>query len=110
MNHKLGKYIEILRPASCLMGSFSVLLGIIIAIKQINLMFFIENPHNIIKVLLAMIIYFLVVGSGNTINDVIDLDIDKINRPRRTMACSFLLYLFDINYWVDHNLWSFLNS
>lgn len=86
MEKGLGKYIEILRPISCLFGGLIVLVGALFAIGREQIGSFFLQGSNIFKLFAAMLIYFFVVGSGNTINDVIDYEIDKINRPKRTIV------------------------
>lgn len=74
---KIKDAIEILRPLNCLMGSLTVLIGILntrVGVKAFPL---------IINILLGIITYFFIAGSGNVINDYYDVEIDKINRPER---------------------------
>ncbi len=80
------KYVEILRPMNCLLASIIVILGFLVTLGFSGFANFIQSPLNILKLFLAFFIYFLVVGSGNTINDVIDYKIDKINRPKRPIV------------------------
>lgn len=69
--------IEILRPINDIMGSLTVLIGIL------NTRTNIPAQLVIINIILGMITYFFIAGSGNVINDIYDLEIDKINRPER---------------------------
>jgi len=80
------KYFEILRPMTCFFGSLTVLIGMIFAVGPSNFKIFLSTGSNVYKLIASMLIYFLVVGSGNTINDVFDYEIDKINRPTRTIV------------------------
>lgn len=80
------KYVEILRPMNCLLVSVTVLIGFLVTLGFSGFLNFINYPLNIIKLLLAFFTYFLIVGSGNTINDVIDYKIDQINRPARPIV------------------------
>lgn len=70
-------YLEILRPVNCLMTVFAVLIGgIIVAGSDIS--FLISAP-----IWFAMLAGFLITGAGNSINDYIDIEADKINKPDR---------------------------
>ncbi len=79
------KYIEILRPMTCFFGSLTVLIGTLFAVGPKNFNTYLNTGSNIYKLVASLLIYFLVVGSGNSINDVFDYEIDKINRPNRTI-------------------------
>ena len=68
---------EILRPLNCLMGSLTVIIGVL------NTRVGVEVPILIINIVLGIITYFFIAGSGNIINDYYDVEIDKINRPDR---------------------------
>ena len=80
------KYIEILRPMTCFFGSLTVLIGTLFAVGPKNFNTYLNTGSNIYKLVASLLIYFLVVGSGNSINDVFDYEIDKINRPNRTIV------------------------
>jgi geranylgeranylglycerol-phosphate geranylgeranyltransferase len=80
------KYFEILRPMTCFFGSLTVLIGTLIAVGPSNFKIYLSTGSNVYKLVASMVVFFLVVGSGNTINDVFDYEIDKINRPTRTIV------------------------
>jgi len=87
MSKKSGlKYIEILRPMTCFFGSLTVLIGWFFAVGPSNFKIYLSTGSNVYKLVASMVIFFLVIGSGNTINDVFDYEIDKINRPTRTIV------------------------
>ena len=67
----------IMRPINCIMGSLTVLIGILNTRTGI--------PINIllINLVLGIITYYFIAGSGMIINDIYDIEIDKINRPDR---------------------------
>ncbi|MFX0179115.1 MAG: geranylgeranylglycerol-phosphate geranylgeranyltransferase [Candidatus Hodarchaeota archaeon] len=69
--------IEILRPINDIMGSLTVIIGILNT--RINISAYLV----IINIILGVITYFFIAGSGMVINDIYDLEIDKINRPER---------------------------
>jgi len=82
----LTKYLEILRPMTCFFGSLTVLIGTLITVGPSNFKNYLLTGSNVYKLVASMVVFFLVVGSGNTINDVFDFEIDKINRPNRTIV------------------------
>ena len=67
----------IMRPINCVMGSLTVIIGILNTRTGI--------PINIllINLVLGIITYYFIAGSGMIINDIYDIEIDKINRPDR---------------------------
>ncbi|MFX1496511.1 MAG: geranylgeranylglycerol-phosphate geranylgeranyltransferase [Promethearchaeota archaeon] len=74
---KLKDSIEIIRPINDLMGSLTVIIGILNT--RTNVLFNLI----IINIILGALTYFFIAGSGMVINDIYDLEIDKINRPKR---------------------------
>jgi len=68
---------EILRPINCIMGSITVVIGILNARTDIPL------DVLLINIILGTLTYFFLAGSGMIINDIYDIEIDKINRPDR---------------------------
>ncbi len=80
------KYLEILRPMTCFFGSLTVLIGTFFAVGASNFNIYLNTGSNVYMLVASMVVFFLVVGSGNTINDVFDYEIDKINRPNRTIV------------------------
>ncbi|MFX1389184.1 MAG: geranylgeranylglycerol-phosphate geranylgeranyltransferase [Promethearchaeota archaeon] len=74
---KFKDILEILRPINDLMGSLTVIIGILntrTGVYWFNL---------IINIILGVLTYFFIAGSGMVINDYYDIEIDKINRPER---------------------------
>jgi geranylgeranylglycerol-phosphate geranylgeranyltransferase len=74
---KVKDIIEILRPINDIMGSLTVIIGILntrLGIEPINL---------ILNLILGVLTYFFIAGGGMIINDYYDIEIDKINRPER---------------------------
>ncbi|MEO0136414.1 MAG: geranylgeranylglycerol-phosphate geranylgeranyltransferase [candidate division WOR-3 bacterium] len=68
-------YLLVIRPINCLITFISVLCGAWIG-REIIL------NH---KIFFAGITGFLVCAFGNTINDIMDIEIDRINNPRRPL-------------------------
>ncbi|MEO0228100.1 MAG: geranylgeranylglycerol-phosphate geranylgeranyltransferase [candidate division WOR-3 bacterium] len=69
-------FLSIIRPLNCVITFFSVLCGAWIG-KEI----FFNN-----KILFAGIAGSLVCAYGNIINDIMDIEIDRINNPKRALA------------------------
>ncbi|MFX1347720.1 MAG: geranylgeranylglycerol-phosphate geranylgeranyltransferase [Promethearchaeota archaeon] len=74
---KFKDTIEILRPINDLMGSLTVIIGIL------NTRLGIDPLRLILNLILGVLTYFFIAGSGMIINDYYDIEIDKINRPER---------------------------
>ncbi len=64
--------LEMMRPLNCAMSTFSAVIGAVLVTVAFS-------P----QVFLALAAVFLITGAGNVINDYIDVDSDRINRPRR---------------------------
>jgi len=69
--------IEIIRPVNCMMGALTVIIGLLNTREGIPLDKFFIN------IILGVFIYIFIAASGMVINDIYDLEIDKINRPER---------------------------
>lgn len=69
-------YIALIRSGNCLMAGVSAAIGTLIASLALNMLF----PVDAMYVFVAV---FLITGAGNTINDVFDSEIDRINKPHR---------------------------
>ncbi|TFF95473.1 MAG: hypothetical protein EU547_07495 [Promethearchaeota archaeon] len=72
---KLKKaYIEIIRPINCIMGGLTVIIGILNTRSGIPLL------NLILNIIIGVLTYILIAGSGMIINDIYDVEIDKISR------------------------------
>ena len=69
--------LEITRPINGLMGSLTVVIGILNTRTGITI------NNLVLNIVLGILAYFFLFGAGMVINDIYDLDIDKINRPER---------------------------
>jgi len=67
------EYLVIMRPVNCLMGSLTVIIGLL------NTRIGIPLNLLLINIILGVITYFFVAGSGMIINDIYDIEIDKIS-------------------------------
>lgn len=65
-------WIELIRPLNCAMASLGVLIGGFLVLKAFSF-----------PLILAMAVAFIITAAGNTINDYIDIESDRINRPHR---------------------------
>ena len=74
---KFKAALEILRPINALMGCLTVLIGIL------NTRVAISFERLILNIILGCITYFFLSGSSMIVNDIYDIEIDKINRPER---------------------------
>ena len=76
--------IVIMRPINCIMGALTVIIGLLNTRTGI--------PLNIllINLILGILTYYFIAGSGMIINDIYDLEIDKINRPNRPLPSGSL--------------------
>jgi geranylgeranylglycerol-phosphate geranylgeranyltransferase len=69
--------VEIIRPINCLMGALTVIIGLLNTRSGIPLDKFFIN------LIFGVFVYIFIAASGMVINDIYDLEIDKINRPGR---------------------------
>jgi geranylgeranylglycerol-phosphate geranylgeranyltransferase len=69
--------IEIARPINCLMGALTVVIGLL------NTRLNIPLDRLTINIIIGVFTYIFLAAAGNTINDVYDIEIDKINKPER---------------------------
>lgn len=78
---KLKVSFEILRPINDIMGSLTVIIGILNTRTGIDPLILVFN------LILGVLTYFLIAGSGMVINDIYDYKsgIDIINRPERPL-------------------------
>jgi geranylgeranylglycerol-phosphate geranylgeranyltransferase len=92
-------YLEMMRPGNCLMSAVAVAIGGLLASLG-NLGIFLDPLS---PVYLAILVVIAITGAGNVINDYVDREADRINRPKRPIpsgrigekaALSFSLALF----------------
>jgi geranylgeranylglycerol-phosphate geranylgeranyltransferase len=69
-------YLQLLRPVNCAMTVLAVAIGGLLA----SPFAFFSFP-----IWAAMVIAFVIAGAGNAINDYVDVEADKINRPGRPL-------------------------
>ncbi|MHA2423556.1 MAG: geranylgeranylglycerol-phosphate geranylgeranyltransferase [Candidatus Thorarchaeota archaeon] len=76
-------FLSIIRPQNCIIGGLTVIAGIAIASKVATGM--VDTSALFLNFLYAFITYFFVAAGGNVVNDIFDIEIDKINRPHRAL-------------------------
>lgn len=69
----MNPYFELIRPNICLLSVFGLIVGLLLADIPFGLWF------------LPIIAVFLISASGNVINDYFDIEIDKIDKPKRPL-------------------------
>jgi len=74
---KFKDAFEIIRPVNDIMGSLTVIIGIFNTRSGIDPLILVFN------LILGVLTYFFIAGSGMVINDFYDIEIDKTNRPDR---------------------------
>lgn len=91
-------YFKLMRPINCLMTAIAVFVGGLIVSPTLLLL-------TAERIWLAMAAAFLIAGAGNAINDYVDVEADRINRPKRPIpsgrvsrkgALAFSISLFAI--------------
>ncbi len=84
-NLDIGAFLSIIRPQNCIIGGLTVIAGIAIAYST---QFGSSGPGlsaYLDLFIYGYITYFLVAAGGNVVNDIFDIEIDKINRPHRAL-------------------------
>lgn len=90
-------FITILRPINIIISFVAVYLVLLISESR-------HNPESWILALYAALSASLICGGSNIINDLFDIEIDKINRPDRVMAQGSISKKQAIIYWVLINI------
>jgi geranylgeranylglycerol-phosphate geranylgeranyltransferase len=73
----MKKFIEIIRPLNCLMASIGVFISALVEIHPYGI------AYRLVPISFGMLTAFLFIGAGNTLNDYVDRETDKINHPER---------------------------
>jgi geranylgeranylglycerol-phosphate geranylgeranyltransferase len=78
-NFQFYPYYKIIRPVNCILSGFALFVGIVIVL----------GPDVLIKELpiftIGALIMFFVAAGGFVINDIFDIEIDRINQPHRML-------------------------
>ncbi len=86
----MNPYIELLRPYNGVLAILGILIGAIVGAALTST----------IPITLAVIVAFLINGAGNVINDYFDYEIDRINRPKRTIPSGRVKRSSVLNYFL----------
>ncbi|MGQ9805086.1 MAG: geranylgeranylglycerol-phosphate geranylgeranyltransferase [Chlorobiales bacterium] len=89
-------YLELLRPSNIVILFFGTLLGAFVAIGA--------NAFSQLETYLAGFVTILIGGAGNVINDYFDVEIDRINKPKRPLARGAISRTHAFRYWLALNL------
>lgn len=81
MTKKIAPIIKLIRPLNFVITFLSVIVAVLICQPDNNFS---------IKVIMAALAASFVLASGNIINDIYDVEIDKINQPQRPLASGSL--------------------
>ncbi len=96
----MNSWIKIIRPVNGLMSIIATSVSGFIGLGAAIIYF-----YNWKYILFAVIVAFLITSGGNVLNDVVDIDIDKVNHPTRPIpsgkirpqsARSFSIALFGV--------------
>jgi geranylgeranylglycerol-phosphate geranylgeranyltransferase len=81
----LGAFFSIMRPQNCIIGGLTVIAGIAIAYSTQWGNIGPDLSDYLYLFIYGYITYFLVAAGGNVVNDIFDIEVDKINRPHRAL-------------------------
>ena len=108
MKEKLAAVFIITRPLNFLITFISVIVAVIICLPQ---------DYSELNILIAAIAAALTTASGNIINDIYDIETDKINRPQRPIPSeiistkeAYILYTFLTIISILLSLWLNLSA
>jgi len=95
---ELKSLIEITRPHNCLMGGLTCVVGVLATNRVYSLNLgslppatFLTNlgllfPSRLVETLvLTYLVYVFIAAAGNIINDIYDVEVDKVNKPSRPL-------------------------
>ncbi|KAB2879957.1 hypothetical protein F9K33_07245 [bacterium] len=94
---KLYSYINILRPVNVIISFLAVYLVLFISGGQ-------QNPGLWLLALYAALSASLICGGSNIINDLFDIEIDRINRPERALPQGHISTRGAWAYWAVINI------
>ena len=80
-SNKIILLLKLTRPINFLITAVSVLVGVIICAKV---------PPSFLIILFAMLSAAFSSAGGNVINDIVDIEIDKISHPERALASNLI--------------------
>jgi len=107
---EIKSFMTIIRPANCAMGGLTSIIGVMIT-RQFYIPLYSQLTFFIILIL-SYLTYLFIAAAGNVINDVFDIEIDKINRPDRPIPSGVISLkqakIYSIVLWAIGIILSFL--
>ncbi|NHJ13583.1 MAG: hypothetical protein EAX95_07890 [Candidatus Thorarchaeota archaeon] len=82
-NFDFKAFLTIIRPQNCFIGGLTVIAGISMGFKLLPLTTSLWDFLDLF--VYSYITYFAVAAGGNVVNDIFDIEIDRINRPHRAL-------------------------
>ncbi|MHA3962405.1 MAG: geranylgeranylglycerol-phosphate geranylgeranyltransferase [Candidatus Thorarchaeota archaeon SMTZ1-45] len=76
-------FLSIIRPQNCIIGGLTVIAGVAMAYRMAQVGSGITDYLHLF--IYGYITYFFVAAGGNVVNDIFDIEVDKINRPHRAL-------------------------
>jgi geranylgeranylglycerol-phosphate geranylgeranyltransferase len=76
-------FLSIIRPQNCFIGGLTVIAGVAMAYRMAPVGTGISDF--LLLFVYGYVTYFFVAAGGNVVNDIFDIEIDKINRPHRAL-------------------------
>ena len=75
-------FLSIIRPQNCFIGGLTVIAGVAMAFRVAPI-----GPISdfLLLFIYGYVTYFFVAAGGNVVNDIFDIEVDKINRPHRAL-------------------------
>ncbi|MFW9833953.1 MAG: UbiA family prenyltransferase, partial [Candidatus Thorarchaeota archaeon] len=79
-------YLSIIRPQNCIIGGLTVIAGIAMAYNIAHVIASVGALSTHFPLFIyGYVTYFFVAAGGNVVNDIFDIEVDKINRPHRAL-------------------------
>lgn len=75
-------FLSIIRPQNCIIGGLTVIAGVAMAFYRAPIGLF---SNFLLLFIYGYVTYFFVAAGGNVVNDIFDVEVDKINRPHRAL-------------------------
>ena len=76
-------FLSIIRPQNCIIGGLTVIAGVAMAYRMAPVGGGISDF--LLLFIYGYFTYFFVAAGGNVVNDIFDIEVDKINRPHRAL-------------------------
>jgi geranylgeranylglycerol-phosphate geranylgeranyltransferase len=98
----LKAFITITRPVNALFGSLTTIIGVLTTNRYILVNWAINRWaffDLIIVLILTALTYIFIAAAGNVVNDIYDIEVDKINRPDRPIP-SGEISMLQAKIWV----------